>query len=425
MTPIKQKGISFIGKLQKYLEIDLFYLIKGEFYLMLGKIINLVAAFALAMAWANWISPDIYGNYQYILALIAIISVFSLPGLATAVIQATARNLEGSFLRGFKTQLKWGLLASLSSLIIASYYWFQGNTLLPLCFLVIAIFLPLFNASLIYSSFLGGKRLFNIQVKYDSITQIIATLAMVPTLFLIKNFLPNTSNFIILLLIIAIYYLSRTWLRFFFFIKTKRKFKPNTQEDPKTITYGKHLTFTGLLGNISEHLDKILLFHYLGAMELAIYSFAVLIPRQMKTFIGHIGTLAFPKLSIRRRSELKKTFLKKIYYLTTLLSIGVLIYIIIAPWVYKIFFPQYTMAIPYSRLYALSIIPLCFSMISGIFQAKMMTKEIYQIRIIGPVIKIGLSIVLIPIYGIWGAIWSILLARTFNVLVYLFLFRKV
>ena len=64
-------------------------------------------------------------------------------------------------------------------------------------------------------------------------------------------------------------------------------------------------------------------------------------------------------------------------------------------------------------------------MISEIFKAKMVIKEIYQIRIIGPLVKIGLSVVLIPLYGIWGAILSALFARTFNVFLYLFLFRKV
>jgi len=422
---IKQKIFFVINKLQKYFKIDLFYLIKGEFYLMLGKIINMSTAFVLALAWANWVTPDIYGSYQYILSLVAIISLFSMPGLGVAVIQATARKLEGSFLQGFTVRLKWGLLSGLASLIISGYYWTQNNILFSLCFLVIALFLPLFNASLIYYHFLGGKKLFNIQAKYDCLTQVIASFIIISTLFCIKKFLTDSSSIIILILIISIYYLSRTSLRLFFFIKTKKKYITNNKKSAKTVSYGKFLTLTGLLGNIADYLDNILLFHYLGAMELALYSFATLIPKQIKTLLSHISTLALPKLSIRHRRDLKKTFLKKICYLTAFISIGVLIYIIIAPFVYKIFFPQYIEAVSYSRLYALSIIPLSFSMIGGIFQAKMMTKEIAKIRIIVPTVKISLALVLIPIYGIWGAVIGILIARTLNTLAYLFLFKKV
>ncbi|OGZ32602.1 MAG: hypothetical protein A3I88_02515 [Candidatus Portnoybacteria bacterium RIFCSPLOWO2_12_FULL_39_9] len=426
MPKIQELTASFIYKLQNYFKIDLLYLVKGGSYLMLGKAVNLTSAFVVALAWANWINPEIYGNYQYILSLTAIISVFSLPELETAVVQAVARNLEGSFMRGFKTQLKWGILASLASLTAAGYYyWLKDNVLLALCFLVVAAFLPLFNASLIYASFLSGKKLFNFQVKYDSLTQVAAASIMILTLFSVKHFLSNAPNFIVLLLIIFIYYLSRTLLRLFFLIKTKRKFNPNSQEEAETVSYGKHLTLTGFIGTLSEYLDKILLFHYLGAIELAVYSFAVLVPKQIRVVIDHIAVLSLPKLSIRSREELKKTFIKKIYYLTALISVLVIFYIIIAPWVYKILFPKYLTAIPYSQLYALSVIPVSFSMISEIFKAKMVIKEIYQIRIIGPLVKIGLSVVLIPLYGIWGAILSALFARTFNVFLYLFLFRKV
>jgi len=419
------KIYSLIYALQSYFKIDLFYLIRGEFWLMLGKIINMGAAFCLALAWANWIEQNIYGNYQYILSLVGIISIFSLPEIGASVTQAVARGLEGSFLTGFKAQLKWGLLASLSALGIGAYYWLQGNENLPLAFLAIAVFLPLFNAALIYGDFLMGRKLFNIQVRYDSTTQIIAAGIMIGTLFLIKKFLFNLPNFIIILLIITVYFLSRTGLRLFFFLRTKIKFSPNKKEDPKTITYGKHLTLAEVIGNLANNLDKILLFHYLGAVELAIYSFAILIPKQIDVFLKHLGALAFPKFSLRPIEEIKKTLLQKIGYLTIFISLSVLVYIAIAPFVYQIFFPQYVASIPYSRLYALSIIPLCFSFINSVFRAKMMTKQIYQIKIIVPLFRGGLFLTLIPLYGIWGAVLALLGARTFSALLMLFLYRKI
>jgi len=420
----KNQVYRLIEAVQGYLKIDLFYLIKGESWLLLGKAIGLMASFALSLAWANWINKEIYGYYQYILSLVGVISVFSLPELGAAIIQATARNFEGSFVRGFKIQLKWGLLASLSCLAIAGYYWLKGNTNLPLAFLVIALFLPLFNASIIYLAFLWGKKLFNIQIRYDSTTQVVAALVIILTLFSIKTYLSDWPIYLLLLLIFAVYYAARTSLRFFFFLRTKSKFRPNSKEDPKTISFGKHLTFSGLADLVASNLDKILLFHYLGAVQLAIYSFATLIPEQLNSLLKQISNLTLPKFSLRSREEIRATLLKKFFYLAALIAVLALGYIIIAPFVYQFLFPKYLSSLPYSQIYVLSIIPLSFS-IGAVLRAKMMIKEIYQIRIITPIVRALLFIVLIPMYGIWGAIFALLGTRVFIALLSLYFFRKI
>jgi len=420
---MKQLIINIIYKLQKYFKIDFFYLIKGEVWLILGKAINTVVVFATAWAWANWIDKEIYGNYQYILSLIGIVSIFSLPEMETAIIQAVARNFEGSFIKGFKVKLKWGLFGSLLTLIIAGYYFLQGNINISLALLVVALFLFIFNASLAYTGFLTGKRLFNIQVKYDSITQVIAGVLMFLTLFLIKKFFFNWPIHIILFLIISVYFISRTSLRFFFFIRTKTRFLPNTKEDPKTISYGKKLSFSGVIDILSSSLDKVLLFHYLGAVELAVYAFAVLVPQQINVFLKHINALTLPKFVVRSKDEIRETFLKKVFYLSILISFLVIVYILIAPFIYQIFFPKYLDSVAYSRIFALSIIPSSFS-IGAIFRAKMMIKQIYQIRIIIPLVRAGLFLILIPLYGIWGAVIGILITRTFSVFISIFLFKK-
>lgn len=96
----------------------------------------------------------------------------------------------------------------------------------------------------------------------------------------------------------------------------------------------------------------------------------------------------------------------------------------VAPFLYQIFFPKYLAAVSYSRLFALSIIPLCFSF-GAVFRAKMMIKQIYQMKIIASLVRASLFLILIPLYGIWGAVIAILGARTFNALLALYLYRKI
>ena len=399
---------------QKYTQTDMVYLAKGGFWLTLGQIISTAASFLLAIVFANLLDPIAYGNYKYILSLIGMLSILTLSAMRIAIMQATARGFEGSFYTGFKVRLKWSILASLTAIGLTIYYWLKGNYLLPIPLLISAIFLPLMQASRVYEGFLIGKKLFSIYAKYSAFNRIISAGTIIITLFVTKN----------LFWLIAVYLVSHTLLNYSFYLITKSKLKPNKKEDPQTLSYGKHLTLMGIISTIANHLDKILLFTLVGSVQLAIYSFATLVPDQIKGIIKqNVGMLAFPKLSIKSRKEIKLNIMQKFWKLFFLVGILIVIYIIISPFLYRIFFPQYLDSIPYSQLFALSFITIPAALLDTIFQAKMMKKELYIIKII-PVIRIILLITLTPLYGILGVIIG-QVATVFSYLALtLFLFRK-
>ena len=115
--------------------------------------------------------------------------------------------------------------------------------------------------------------------------------------------------------------------------------------------------------------------------------------------------------------------MKKAWKLAFLTGAVVILYIIIAPYFYKIFFPQYIASVPYSQMFILSFISLPAAFLGTVFQAKMMKKQLYLIKI-APFVKIVFLAILIPFYGIWGAIAAIIGAQIFKLGLILFLFRK-
>ena len=410
---IKVSIYQFLRNTQKYTGTDNVYLAKGGFWLILGQVVSTVAAFLLAVAFANLLNPTTYGNYKYVLSLFGMLEIFSLVGMKTAITQAVARGLEGSFYTVFKTKIKFALLGSLVAIGGAGYYWLRGNEILPIPLLISAIFLPLMHASQVYGSFLEGRKLFNFQTKYNIITQITFAAVIITALFLTKN----------LFWLIAVYLVSHTFLNYFFYLLIKIKFRPNKKEDPQTISYGGHLSLMGVISQTATYIDKILLFTFIGSAQLAIYSFAIMIPEEIQKVIGNISTLALPKLSPKSREEIKASIMKKSWKLALLVGIIMILYIIIAPYFYKIFFPQYLDAIPYSQIFALSFVSIPMSLLGTVFQAKMMKKELYLIKI-APFINIALLVVLIPFYGIWGAIIALIGTQIFKVGLVLFLFKK-
>jgi O-antigen/teichoic acid export membrane protein len=403
-----------LRKSQKFTGTDNVYVATYGFYLTIGNVISMTAAFLLSIAFARFLPKEIYGQYRYILSIVTILAISSLQGMNDAVVRGVAKGFEGVFIKGFKTKLKWSLLGSIASLGIAIYFWLQGNIEFTISFLIIAVFLPLFKSGETYQFYLNGKKLFGKKVNYTAIIQILATVFLILTLFLTKN----------LIILILVYFFSYSVLRMLFLFWTIRKTKPNKKQDLKTISYGKHLSLMGIIGLIAEQIDKILLFQFMGPIKLAIYSFAILPVEQIRTPLQNIQELALPKLSTRSKKEIKKNLPKKLLKSIIFILIMIAIYIILVPYFFKIFYPQYIDSVFYSRLFSFDLLVFPISMMVLTLQAKMKTKELYKINIINPIIRIILLVVLIPLYGMLGAIIAILLSQIFYFFITWFFFKK-
>ena len=408
-----ERFYKLLKKWQKYTGTDNVYLFENGLWLTMGRMLSIGALFLLALAFANLLEPSVYGNYRYVLSLIAFLEIFSMSGLGTAVSQATARNFEGSFYTSFKVKLKWGVLASCGAIAGAVYYWLQGNPALTLPLLLSAVFLPLMNAPKVYNDFLEGKKLFGAQVKYSTINMIIPVAALIAALFITKN----------LFWLIAVFLASHTFSNYFFYLLTEIRFQPNKKEDPQTISYGKHLSIMGAIGLIASQLDRILLFALMGPVALAVYYFAMAIPDQIRSFSKSIFTLVLPKFSAQSPEEIKRNMTKRSLQLLFLASMMVFIYVISAPYVYKIFFPQYIDSIFYSQIYIFSLLTLPVGLMSLSFQAKAKKRELYSLQIT-PFVQIVLLASLIPPFGIMGAFAAILASKVLGVILTLILFRK-
>ena len=411
LNALKNKTHRFLIWSQKYTQTDNIYLARGGFWLTLEQAVSTVSGFLLAVAFANLLSPATYGSYRYILSLTGIFGVFALSGIKIAVVQAAARGLEGSFYTGFKTKLKWGTLGSLAAVVGAVYYWLQGNSLLPIPLLITAICLPLMLASHVYGGFLAGRKLFGVGAIYGIITKLVSVAAMVIALFLTKN----------LLWLVAVYFVSNTFLNYFFYLWTKFKLRPNKKEDGQTISYGKHLSFMGILGRATKEIDKVIVFTFIGPVEVAIYSFAVLIPTQISDILTNVSSIALPKLAVTSPKEIRKNLMKKVWKLFILVGIIIVIYVIIAPPFYKIFFPQYLISVPYSQLFALSLVAFPAFFLTNVFRAKMMKTELYLLRAVDA-LKLILLLALIPFFGVLGAVLALLGTQIIKGIIIFFLF---
>ena len=401
---------------QKYFQTDAMYLAKGGFWLILSQIGSIILSLLLAIAFANLLPKEIYGQYQYVLAITGYLMFFTLPKLSSgAIVRAVAQGNEGSFFPAMKTRIRWGMLGGIASLGLAGYYFFNNNLVFAASFLMIAFFIPIMEPFSMFRDYLKGKQLF------QPLTKVYLTIQLISTAFLILA-LFQTDN---LLLILLVYFTFETFLNLIFSKLTLKKFPPNKKEDPKTISYGKHLSVMGILESLAYRLDLVLLWYFWGAEAVAVYSFACVFPQRIIGFIGGpIHPLVFPKLSQRNSEELRRNIPKKAFRLFLLLIPMALVYIFLVPFLFKMFFPQYLDAVLYSQIFALSILLIPEGFFSLSLMSQMKIKHMYVNQLVSPLIQIALLIILTPLYGIMGTISALLIAQVSRIGLLIFLFKR-
>lgn len=382
---------------EKYTQTDMTYFLKGGSWLTLGHITGSLGAFLLAVAFANLLPKEVFGTYKFVISVSSILLFFSLAGISQALTQAVSRGFEGSFFKATKIRVLFGIIGGILSLGLSLYYLINGNLMLSSSFALIAIFIPFIEAFNHYESLLQGRREFGKSIVFNILSRIISIGVLIGTVFLTHN----------LFFILLAYFLPWTLTRYVFYLITIKKLRPNDLEDPSTISYGKHLSFVGIFGRVSNYIDNILLFHYLGPVQVAIYTFAFAPVEQTRAIYKTIPILAIPKLSNKSVTEIDRQMKGRLIKLFILGIIIAGVYVSLAPFLFKIIFPQYLDAVVFSQLLAIILVfQLPNSFISAATQSKLniTPKSWLYWRNVTHIILILALVIFIPLYGIYGIV---------------------
>jgi O-antigen/teichoic acid export membrane protein len=412
---IKLKTYLFLKRTEKWTKTDMIYLAKSGCWLSAVQIISFPIAIISSVAFANLIPPETYGVYKYALSVAMIFAISNLGSMGTAITQAVSRGFEGSLYEAAKTKIKWGLLGGMGGLITAVYYYFKSDSRLALVFLIIALLVPFLNAFKLYGNFLLGRKEFKISQKFNILGSLANLAIMIPVIWLTHN----------IYAIIASYFLSNILISLLFMKTVYKAYPPNNKADPETIGYGKFLSSMNVIVKIADNIDKVLVWHYLGAVKVAVYNFSIAPAEQITgSFQGALTSLALPKLSEGRMPELKKSLPRKILITEILFLPVIIFYVLIAPFLFKTLYPQYMESVFFSQVYALSLLINPFALITNTFVAQMKKKELAFLRFSSPALRIILLAIFTPIWGIMGIIISKLVSMVVYIVLVTMLFKK-
>lgn len=412
-----QKSISWA---EQHGKTDILYLLHGTTWLTISRVVSALSGFILTIIFANLLTQHSYGDYKFILSISGAVAGLLLTGMGTAVTQAVSRGYEKALTLGFRVHLKWSVLMFVVAMAMAGYYHLKDNEVMAVALIVIAICMPLIQSATLFSSYLVGKKDFKTDTRCGFIYTIIPTISLIVSVLFTKS----------ALILAVVFFVSTTVTSLALYFSTVKKIKlsekiQEASEYIKTISYGKHLSIMNFLGTISYQLDKVLIYHHFGAIELALYTIATAPPQQIRYLNKMLGTMILPKLSNQRLSVLRNTLHRK----ALILFVGAIIlttaYILMAPFLFNIFFPNYTEAILYSQIFSLVILFFPSIIYQQTFTAHMHKRKLYVIQTLIPSIKIILLFIFLPQYGIWAAIGSILCVESIRLVLVLYFFTRI
>lgn len=414
MNLLIKKTKDIVDKLSKKHKIDFKYFLSGGFWLLVSQVVNTICSLTLAIFLGFFIPKETFGEYRYLLSFFAILSVFYLSGYQNTLIQYTSKGETGIFYKVFKIVLFSSFSATIISLAISGYYVYNQNNTLAIGLLLIGVSIPFLNSFQLYSSYLNGKKDFKRTALYGFIPDIFSVLFIVPfayyigsSIFILFSYLISNIilHLIVLNLVLKIY-------------PPKKDFSSAIGSSPI------HISIMSFVSVLTANIDKFLLFSFIGSTQLAVFFFAQTIPLQVRGMTKIVSTLLLPKFT--NQEKINKEIFSKMLLLTLVTLVGIVIFIIIAPLIFKVFFPKYTESTIYAQIYSISILfyPSAYVM-STYFYAKNKIKELNIITYLNSTIIISSNLYFIYYHGILGATISAIICSASLFLIHLYLFIKI
>ena len=394
---IKKEAKHLVSFLEKWTELDVMYYVRGGSILFSTQFLLIVSSFLLSVGFAHLTSKELFGQFQFVLAVIGTISVLALPGANTAVLLGVSQKKEGTLTQAVRLKLKWCLLGILGLLITAGYFYVkqpQYENLWPI-FLVAIIFFPIMYSLDVTHSFFAGRRKFQWSCAFQLVTEAGSAIAALVSLFFTKN----------LLIIFLVYFVMQAIgdISAFLFARSKLQ---NNRTDPELTSYSLHLTAINFIPYIKSFFDKLIITYFLGFAATAVFTIAAAMAEQLYAVSKSVSMLVFPKLTAEKKEVIYSGVLKHVWKLLLFFIAVAGVAAVLAPIIIPFFFSeQYRDSVLVAQLLLLVTIPRAVGFVlTRVQEAQRQKKKLYSINALYAGVEMIALLALVPFYGMYGLV---------------------
>lgn len=404
LSRIREKTYRLLRWSEKYTRTDMVYFAESNFWLTFGRIVATGSGVLLTLAFTNYLSPTAFGTYKYVLASAGFVGAFALGGLPPAAFQTIAQGNKNSIPAMFRIGILWSIPASIVTITVSAYYFFQGNSVLGSGFLFIAV------ANLFGGSLGITKVLFSATGDFGMAARYGLPRTLIPVALMILTVL-TTDNIIAILFV---YFASNLVSGLVLYYVSLRKLEIRDEPDESTpiaINLGKHYSIYAGVQSLVGQMDQLLMWHFVGPVQLAVYALALAPLKEVRMVADNLFTIIFSRFAAKEKAAVEQSVRLRTIQMFLVTLVAVTLYVLLAPVLFHVLFPQYVDAIFPSQILALTLL----FQPRGVLEMFLVIHENAYKRHVailgGQAIKLIALVVLIPMYGIMGAVFAALISE--------------
>lgn len=329
----------------------------NQHWLIYAQVTGSLLSLAQLLVLTRVLDPEVFGQYRYGIALTMILPLFFLSGISNAVTSVTAHTAENIFFHAIRLYLRSTRIPSILFFIIALFFFYFDLVFLGFSLFILSIFSPLYQVVQLYSSYLNGKQDYRRIFLYGLIPDIGTIVSVIITAILF----PNQP-----IIILGVFLLANTIITLIPFLLTIRTYKIKKMgvESPEAlISLSNTVSQSNMIQGIGGQIDKVITFHLISSSGLAVYSIVTLAVQQFRGFQKILYAILLPKQTVNKDHT---HFYKALWLYLGGSAVFCVAYIITAPLIFTILFPEYLAFVHLSQFASLAIIfaPLTFFTLS-------------------------------------------------------------
>ena len=370
-------------------------LLRGAAWIGIVQAVTSAAGFAVALVLAYVLSPAEYGEYNFVMACVGVMSVFGLPGFGPALNLAASAGQE-LLAPALKLTLMFSLLGSAA--LLATGLWLPallpGQAVAFWPFAAAALGFPLLSAGRLYIGVLSGRH----DVGTMAAVMCVATTLSSATLAVAAWLGRPTAEMVFASVVVP------GAVTFGYCLHLVGRERPSG-DVAALRAFALRLSLAQIPAVISTYADRLVVGGRIGFGDLGLYSYAQVVPEQVRGFSKGLSWLIVPEIvQAPERIAHRATFLARLALLTGAAAALVAVYAAVAPWLYAFLFPRFAAAAPYSQLFAVSLLAVPAFFPTSVLQSKASSAGIVLADGANAAVQLALFVLLIPSLGVWGAV---------------------
>lgn len=401
-------------------------IVSGFSSILTLRVVEKLTGFVLVMALFRMLDKEQVAEYGYIQTVLAICAIFGIQEFQNTISQSVSRGFPGVYRQAVPVALRWSLAGVMLLAGFAAWYALAGQARLGWGFVIAAVLFPAFHALPHWKGvYLGEKNFsaFALAEAGNAVTKTLLILAVlwayawsagevdwsVPATWMQAVASPQ-AILPVIFIFLAVPSLQNLWQS----LRCHRRIGAQAPTEAGAIAYGLRANWYSAIGIVSANLDRLLIFTLLSPPLLAIFMAAEKFADLLQNIVQDFGAVLAPKFAVIERYS--HSLDNKLKLISLIMGVVIVLFAIFAlPGLLVLIFGEaYRESVIYAQLLMGAVVFNNMATLRFRFiRSRLDAASFRNVLVFSSVSKIVASASLIPLFGLNGAIASVLLHRIF------------